>query len=97
MTGAMTVHAARSRRWVLTGGAAGAPASRVAAILDACLARAGVVCQACGDACPERAIRFPLRRGGPPLPVVDEDRCTGCGACAPVCPARAIRLPEEHP
>ena len=81
-----------SRRWFLTGGAAGAGAGRVVAVSDACLARAGVVCQTCGDACPERAIRFPLRRGGPPLPTTDEDRCTGCGACVPVCPAGALAL-----
>jgi ferredoxin-type protein NapF len=96
MTRTTTAGGARSRRWFLTGGAAVGP-RRAIAIAEACLARAGVVCQACGDVCPERAIRFPLRRGGPPLPVVDEDRCTGCGACALVCPARAIRLPEEHP
>jgi ferredoxin-type protein NapF len=69
-------------------------ARRGIAIADACLARAGVVCQACGDACPERAIGFPLRRGGPPLPVVEEDRCTGCGACVAICPVGAVGLPE---
>jgi ferredoxin-type protein NapF len=92
----MTMQAARSRRWFLTGGAAGASPSRVVTISDACLAPAGVVCQACGDACPERAIRFPLRRGGPPFPVVNEDCCTGCGVCVPVCPTRAIGLPGEQ-
>jgi ferredoxin-type protein NapF len=88
----MAVHAARSRRWFLTAGAAREPASRPT-ISDACLTHAGVVCQVCGDACPERAIRFALRRGGPPVPSLEEDRCTGCGACAPVCPAGAISLP----
>lgn len=90
----MTEQTAHNRRWFLTGGAAGAPGSRIVAISDACLARAGVVCQTCGDACPERAIRFPLRRGGPPLPIVGHDRCTGCGACVPVCPVGAIDLPK---
>jgi len=89
----MTTHAAHSRRWFLTGGTARSPAGL--AISEACLARAGVVCQACGDACPERAIRFALRRGGPPLPGVDEDRCTGCGACLPICPVGAISLSEN--
>lgn len=90
----MTKHVAHNRRWFLTGGAAGAPTSRVVAVSDACLARASVVCGACGDACPECAIQFPLLRGAPPLPVVDEDRCTGCGACVPVCPVGALGLPE---
>jgi len=90
----MTGPAVHTRRWLLTGGTA-APAHRAIAISDACLAGAGIVCQTCGDACPERAIRFPLRRGGPPLPVVEEDACTRCGHCAPVCPVGAIGLPER--
>jgi ferredoxin-type protein NapF len=85
-----------SRRWLLTGGALAARPSGTAAISDACLAHAGVVCQACSDACPEHAIRARLRRGGPPLAVVDEDRCTGCGACVPVCPVGALDVPEGH-
>jgi ferredoxin-type protein NapF len=84
---------ARSRRSFLTGAAAAAPRLTVAAA-DSCLAHAGVICQTCGDACPERAIRFPLRRGGPPFPIVEEDRCTGCGVCAAVCPVAAINRPE---
>jgi ferredoxin-type protein NapF len=95
VTRATTAGGARSRRWLLTGGAAAGP-RRAIAIADHCIASAGVVCQACGDACPERAIRFPLRRGAPPLPTVDEDRCTGCGACAAVCPVGAIALPERR-
>jgi ferredoxin-type protein NapF len=88
------VHAARDRRWFLTAGAA--RAGRLT-ISDACLARAGVVCEACGDACPERAIRFTPRYGGPPVPSLDEDRCTACGACVPICPVGAIGLPERGP
>jgi Fe-S-cluster-containing hydrogenase component 2 len=84
---------AGNRRWLLTGGSGGGLGPSIAAIGESCLARAGVVCQACADACPERAIRFPLRRGGP-LPAVEQDRCTGCNACAPVCPVGAIELIE---
>jgi ferredoxin-type protein NapF len=91
----VATHTAHSRRWFLTAGAR-APAGRLT-ISDACLAYANVVCQACGDACPERAIRFALRRGGPPPPSVDEDRCTACGACVPTCPVGAISLPESSP
>lgn len=55
-----------------------------------CFAARGIVCQSCGDACPENAIRFTLRLGGPSLPSLDPDRCSGCGACLGACPAGAI-------
>ncbi|HEY0502773.1 MAG TPA: ferredoxin-type protein NapF [Lysobacter sp.] len=63
----------------------------VAVAGDTCLPRHGVVCSSCRDACPERAIAFPLT-SRVPLPVVDADRCSGCGACVAVCPADAISL-----
>ncbi len=85
-----------TRRGFLTGAGGSAPAAAaepgVAAIGDACLAGAGIHCQSCGDACPEAAIRFRPRLGGPPLPEVAPDRCTGCGDCAAVCPADAVTL-----
>jgi ferredoxin-type protein NapF len=67
----------------------------VAAIGDACFAARGVVCQSCGDICPETAISFWLRIGGPALPALSADRCTGCGACIGICPADAISTFEE--
>jgi ferredoxin-type protein NapF len=68
---------------------------RVALIGDACLARAGVHCRSCGDACPESAIRFrPLPRRVP-VPELLAVRCTGCATCVPVCPAAAITLGAE--
>lgn len=75
-------------------GAETAPWALVAAVGDGCLAAAGVHCQSCADACDARAIRFALRRGGPPLPRIDAAACTGCGACAPACPGDAITLAE---
>lgn len=89
----MAAGAAHGRRWFLTAGTA--RTSAALAISDACLASAGVVCQSCGDACPERAIGFTLRNGGPPLPSLDQDRCTGCRACVPVCPVGAISLADS--
>jgi ferredoxin-type protein NapF len=75
---------ARARPWDLS---ADAGAS--------CLPRHGVVCSSCRDACPERAIAFPLRTGAA-LPVIDDARCTGCGACVSTCPVAAITL-HRHP
>lgn len=64
----------------------------VVAIGEACFAARGVVCQSCGDACPEGAIRFRPRLGGPALPELAADRCTSCGACVSTCPADAIAV-----
>jgi ferredoxin-type protein NapF len=62
----------------------------IALIGDACFAARGVVCQSCGDACPESAIGFHPRLGGPARPTLSADHCTGCGACIATCPANAI-------
>jgi ferredoxin-type protein NapF len=59
-----------------------------------CVTRSGVICQTCGDSCPERAIRFELALGSAPRPRVEELACTGCGACVAVCPADAIVVAE---
>ena len=67
------------------------------ACADACLARQGVTCMSCRDACPEEAIRFAPRAGGPFLPVLNADLCNGCGACIAPCPSTAITArPKEH-
>lgn len=67
-----------------------------AAIGNACLAYHGTTCMRCRDACPEDAIRFTPRIGGPFLPQLSSAACTGCGACIAPCPADAIAMrPNE--
>ena len=61
-----------------------------ATIRENCLARANVVCRACGDACPAQAIRFRPAIMAAARPEVDASVCTGCGACYAPCPAQAI-------
>lgn len=63
-----------------------------ASIDEACLPRQGVECRVCGDFCDSRAIGFPPRLGGSPLPEINLETCTGCGACVAPCPVAAIRV-----
>lgn len=59
---------------------------------ESCLAAAGIHCETCRDSCPEQAVRFSSRIGGPPLPEVRSAVCNGCGACVATCPVEAISL-----
>jgi ferredoxin-type protein NapF len=61
-------------------------------VADSCLARRGVECRVCGDACDARALRFVPARGGIAQLQVDAAACTGCGECLPVCPVAALSL-----
>lgn len=69
--------------------------SHVMRIGDQCLSHSSVDCQACRDYCPVNAIRFRPRRGGPFLPEIAADACTGCGACVAVCPTAAISIEQR--
>jgi formate hydrogenlyase subunit 6/NADH:ubiquinone oxidoreductase subunit I len=60
-----------------------------------CLARRGVFCEACRDACTARALRFERRPGAAPLPAIDPELCTLCGECAGSCPVAAIVIPAR--
>ncbi|HEX5802081.1 MAG TPA: 4Fe-4S dicluster domain-containing protein, partial [Azospira sp.] len=75
--------------------AAAAPWQLKAVIGDACLARRGVECRVCGEACGEAAIRFRPSRGGIAQPLFDAGRCTGCGGCLAPCPIGAIAMRNE--
>lgn len=68
------------------------PWALVAEIAQGCLARRGVVCRSCGEACGDGAIRFRLRVGGAADPLLDRNACTGCGACVGICPVRAVQM-----
>ena len=79
--------------------AGGRPWTHAARVDATCLARLGVECDSCGDACEPHAIRFRPRPGATvPEPRIDPQLCNGCGACVRVCPASAIdvrpRLPD---
>lgn len=43
-------------------------------------------CQACGDICNKKAIRFQTDEEGIWYPVVDMEKCVDCGLCDKVCP-----------
>ena len=61
-------------------------------VADTCLARRGVECRVCGDACDARALRFVPSPGGIAQLRIDADACTGCGECLGVCPVVALSL-----
>jgi len=86
------VKSCRPRALVFPKDPAQAPWALVAVISETCLSRQGVVCRACGESCPEGAIRFRLKPGGPAEPLLDADCCSGCGCCFRVCPVTAISL-----
>lgn len=64
-------------------------------ISDTCLVQAGIACMTCRDACPSEAVTLRPRIGGPFLPEIDAERCTGCGACIAPCPVDAISVSTE--
>lgn len=64
---------------------------------ETCLPRTGTECRSCQDACPEAAIRFPVRLGAPAEPVLEAGLCSGCGACLAQCPVDAIRAAMPEP
>jgi len=65
-------------------------------IKDSCLSLNAVVCRACGDSCPEGAIRFSLQVGGISSPEIDSETCTGCGECLYVCPKNAVLVQNSN-
>jgi ferredoxin-type protein NapF len=86
-------NAGPSRRAFLSGKLIARP---TAVFEGGCLARSGVVCHSCGDACPDRAIRFRPTIGAPAHPELDPDLCTGCGCCVAACPAGAIIIGAQR-
>jgi ferredoxin-type protein NapF len=68
------------------------PWSITAHVGESCLPQRDVECRICGEYCAANAIRFSPRLGGPPVPEVRGELCTGCGACVAPCPAAAISI-----
>lgn len=66
-------------------------------ISDGCLARSGIYCRSCGDACAEGAILFQPRIGGGAEVTFVQADCSGCGACLSACPVDATSLSAEPP
>lgn len=65
-------------------------------LVQGCFAAEGIFCRSCGDACPERAIRFEAKLGGIAALRIDDDACTGCGACISVCPRDVLSLTPKQ-
>jgi len=59
---------------------------------DSCVTKQGVECRSCDNICEASAIRFRLQVGGPAIPDLESNRCTGCGFCYSACPVTAIEL-----
>ena len=88
----MTSRNGPSRRSFLAGRLDAADGPAVAAIGAGCLPFEGVDCQLCRDACAAGAVRFRPVRGGPFVPRIAVDACTGCADCVPACPTGALVL-----
>ena len=90
----MPRHQAMSRRaLLLRGDRPEDDATLPVKVGDGCLARRGVVCQSCRDACPENAIRFrPAPGRVVAVPEIEGSACTGCGECVVACPVAAIEI-----
>ena len=69
-----------------------APFAWKVAVDTSCLARHGIECRVCADACDARALRFVSARGGITQLNIKHDACTGCGDCVATCPVKAIAL-----
>jgi ferredoxin-type protein NapF len=61
-------------------------------VSDTCLARQGVECRICGDACDAGALRFTPARGGISQMRIELESCTGCGECIATCPVQALAV-----
>ncbi len=69
------------------------PWRHVVSVGDDCLARGGIYCMSCKDACQFTAIDFTRERM--PTPSLNTTRCTGCGECIATCPADAIAVDHD--
>lgn len=61
-----------------------------------CLARHGVECRICGDACDAGALRFVPTLGGVAQLRIEREACSGCGDCVSTCPVHALRVVDAQ-
>ena len=54
-----------------------------------------VLCKACSDACPTKAIQFTKEYCGFQYPQINSGKCIGCNRCETVCPT--LNLPPKTP
>jgi len=66
-------------------------------ILENCITNTdGIVCGACSEHCPTKAVYMKPFRDDLVIPDTDVTICIGCGACEHVCPVRPVRAIYVH-
>jgi ferredoxin-type protein NapF len=68
------------------------PWEHVLFITERCVARSGVECRSCQDACETQAITFRPTAQGISFPQLNRSACNACGGCIAGCPVSALTM-----